>query len=189
MTPTNILKSLAYSTYFVKMLPNYTNLVKFFQNFTNFVKYFPTSTTFVKLFAASTNLNVDFTWSTCHVRFENLTFLKVLYITTTSLSVRYLKCFCITTSYLQRPWFSGPKSDLYIQVRLYVRILALVGKGAIRCIYTSICCLFCFLFRDYFFVMHIDYWVDICHAAITYFRNVLVEHFMISMVVWKMFLN
>ena len=52
----------------------------------------------------------------------------------------------------------------------YVRNLALVGKGAIRFLYTITFYCFCFLFRDYFFVMHIDNWFNICHAAITYFH-------------------
>ena len=71
----------------------------------------------------------------------------------------------------------------------YVRNLALVGKGTIRFIYTITFYCICFLFRDYFFVMHIDNSFNICYAAITYFHVIFVEYFMIFMVVWKIFLN
>ena len=85
----NFVKLLAYSMNFVKMLANSTNFVKLFANFTNFVKCFPTSTNFVKLFAVCTNLKVGFTEGNFHVRFDRLTFLEILYITTTLLSGRY----------------------------------------------------------------------------------------------------
>ena len=56
----------------------------------------------------------------------------------------------------------------------YVRNLALVGKGTIRFIYTITFYCFCFLFRDYFFVMHINiFCVSTLH--IKYF-----EHFEIN---------
>ena len=71
----------------------------------------------------------------------------------------------------------------------YVRNLELVGKGTIRFIYTITFHCFCFLFRGNFFVMHVDNWFNICHAAITYFHIIFVEYFMIFVVVWKMFLS
>ena len=71
----------------------------------------------------------------------------------------------------------------------YVRNLALVGKWAIRFIYTITFYCFCFLFRDYFFAMHIDNWFNIYHAAMTCFYIIFIEYFMIFMVVWKNFLN
>ena len=70
----------------------------------------------------------------------------------------------------------------------YVRNLALVGKGAIRFLYTITFYCFCFLFRDYFFVMNIYNWFNVYHADITYLHIIFVEYFMIFMVVWKMFL-
>ena len=52
--------------------------------------------------------------------------------------------------------------------------MALVGKGTIRFIYTITFYCFCFLFRDYFFVMHINiFCVSTLH--IKYF-----EHFEIN---------
>ena len=60
----------------------------------------------------------------------------------------------------------------------YVRNLELVGKGTIRLVYTITFHCFCFLFRGNFFVMHIDNWFNICHAAITYFHIIFVEYFM-----------
>ena len=57
----------------------------------------------------------------------------------------------------------------------YVRNLELVGKGTIRFIYTITFHCFCFLFRGNFFVMHIDNWFNICHAAITYFHIILLS--------------
>ena len=69
----------------------------------------------------------------------------------------------------------------------YVFNWALVGKGVIRFIYIITFYCFCFLFRDYFFVLHVDHWFNICHAAITYFHIIFVEYFMIFTVVWKMF--
>ena len=71
----------------------------------------------------------------------------------------------------------------------YVPHLPLVQKGAIKFIYTITFYCFCFLFRDYFFVMHIDNCLHIFLAATTYFRIVFVEYFLIFTVVWKMFLN
>ena len=67
--------------------------------------------------------------------------------------------------------------------------LALVGKGEIRFIYTTTVYCQYLLFRDYFFIMHIDNRFNICYAVITYFHIIFVEYFMIFMVVWKIFLN
>ena len=69
----------------------------------------------------------------------------------------------------------------------YVRNLTLFGKEAIRFTDTITFYCLCFLFRDYFFVINIDNWFNICHAAITYFHVIFVEYFMIFVVVWKIF--
>ena len=45
----------------------------------------------------------------------------------------------------------------------YVRNLALVRKGTIKLIYIIMVSYLCFLFRDYFFIMHIDNWFNIYH--------------------------
>ena len=67
--------------------------------------------------------------------------------------------------------------------------LALVEKEAVKFIYTSTIYWLCFLFRDYVFIMQIDNWFYVCHAAITCFRIIFAEYFMRFMVVCKMFLN
>ena len=71
----------------------------------------------------------------------------------------------------------------------YIGNLALVGKGAFRFIYTITIHFLCFLLRDYFFIMYVDNWFDVFHAAITYFHIIFVESFMIFMFVWKTFLK
>ena len=104
---------------FVMLLANSTNFVKLLTNFTNFLKCFPTSTDFVKLLTTSKNFVKGwFRQGNFQVRFDRLTFLENLYITTTLLSRPYLQYFCITTICLQRPCFSGLKSGRYIQVQL-----------------------------------------------------------------------
>ena len=65
----------------------------------------------------------------------------------------------------------------------YVRNLALVGKGKIKFIYTFTTYCSCCLFRDSFFIMHIDNWFNICQTAVTYFHIIFVEYLMIFMVV------
>ena len=67
----------------------------------------------------------------------------------------------------------------------YVRNLALVGKGTITFIYTITFYCLC----DYVFVMHIDNWFKICHAAINYFDIIFVQYFIIFLVVWEILLN
>ena len=68
-----------------------------------------------KVVAASTNfVKGGFTQGNFHIRFDRLTFFENLHITTTLLSGCYLHSFCITTTCLQRPCFSG----CYIQVWL-----------------------------------------------------------------------
>ena len=69
----------------------------------------------------------------------------------------------------------------------YIGNLALVGKGTVRFIYTITIHFSCFLFHDYFFIMYVDNWFDVCHAAITYFHIIFVESFTIFMFVWKTF--
>ena len=81
------------------------------------------------------------------------------------------------------------KDLMYFCFAYYVRNLTLVLGGTIRFIYRITVYCLCFLFRDYFFLMHIDNWFNICHAAITYFHIIFVDYFMIFMVVWKTFLN
>ena len=56
----------------------------------------------------------------------------------------------------------------------YVRNFALVGKEAIRFIYTIKVYYFCFLFRDHICIMHIENWFNICRAAITFFHIIFV---------------
>ena len=87
-------------------------------------------------------------------------------------------------------WFSMINSNIWCNFCFvyYARILALVGKGAIRFIYTITVYCLCSVFRFYFFIVHTDNWFDICHAATTYYHNIFGEYF-IFMVVWKMFLN
>ena len=48
----------------------------------------------------------------------------------------------------------------------YVHNLVLVGKRAIRFVYTNTFYCFCFLVRHYYFVVYIDNWFNIYHIAI-----------------------
>ena len=86
---------------FVKLLTDYKNFVELLTDYKNFVKLLTDYKNFVKLFAVLRILEkFGFVQGTFYVRFDRLTFLKNLYITTTLLSGRYLQCFCIVTTCL-----------------------------------------------------------------------------------------
>ena len=121
--------------------------------------------------------NFDFAYGNFHVIFVRLTFLENLYLMTTLLSGRYWQCFCIATTCLSQPCFSGPRSGCYIQVWLYPFfffwfVLTIYTFFSLA-IYTSFYIFF--YHRTFVYTNHsIEIWTDIfppCHVEFLFSIN------------------
>ena len=97
----------------------------------------------------------------------------------------FLWKFCICLMFFMTEWF------LMVFILLFkctfagsLICLALVGKGKIKFIHKFTVYCSCYLFRDSFFIMHIDNWFSICQTAVTYF-HIISHYLMIFMAVGK----
>ena len=113
--PTNFIKFLQVLRIFQKLLVSTSNFAKLFTASTHFIKVVCESHGLFKVLCNFHKLCKRLVSPKAHVRFARLTFLGNLYIATTLLSGCCLQCFCIVTTCLQRPFFSGSKSGCYIQ--------------------------------------------------------------------------
>ena len=103
----------------------------------------------------------------------------------------FLGKFCIGPMFFMLEWFLMVSISLFkctfagsvvyfsmiVLMWFLLYNLALVGKGAIKFIYTITVYWSYFPFRDYLFIVHVDNWFNIWFAAITYIDSVRVWSF------------